>query len=74
MKFLRSVLPHITIILSLTVTVILVIDMFINSAMGFSSSPIYKWFCLLLCITSLVTSIFLIMRNRRAVRKKNKRK
>ncbi len=45
----RSVLSHITVGLALAVAVILVIDMFFNSAMCFAESMQFKYIVLALC-------------------------
>lgn len=46
----RSVLSHITVGLALAVAVILVIDMFFNSAMCFAESIQFKYIVLTLCV------------------------
>lgn len=51
-----AVLAHLTAALALAVAVVLVIDMFLNSAMGFAASREFKYMCLALCACSLVTA------------------
>lgn len=52
----NAVLSHLTAALALAVAVVLVIDMFFNSAMGFAASREFKYMCLALCACSLVTA------------------
>ena len=56
MRRFLSVLAHLTAALALAVAVVLVIDMFFNSAMGFAASREFKYMCLALCVCSLVTA------------------
>lgn len=52
----NAVLAHLTAALALAVAVVLVIDMFFNSAMGFAASREFKYMCLALCACSIVTA------------------
>ena len=56
MRYFRSILSHLTAALAITVAVILVIDMFFNSAMCFTASAVFKYITLALCACSLVLS------------------
>ena len=56
MRYLRSILSHLTAALAIAIAVILVIDMFFNSAMCFTASAVFKYMALTLCVCSLVLS------------------
>ena len=60
---LRRILPHICIVLSLTVLVLLILNLF-NPFMGFLSSAVSLWFLLALCLASLATAIILVWTDR----------
>lgn len=57
MRYFRSILSHLTAALAIAVAVILVIDMFFNSAMCFTTSSIFKYMVLALCVCSLTLSL-----------------
>ena len=57
MRYFRSILSHLTAALAIAVAVILVIDMFFNSAMCFTASSIFKYMVLALCVYSLTLSL-----------------
>lgn len=72
-RYIKAVVPHISIGFSLAFLVILIIDMFINDAMGFINSATFKWMCLINCVTTIVACAFLISRNKKdALRRKKK--
>lgn len=52
----NAVLAHLTAALALAIAVVLVIDMFFNSAMGFAASREFKYMCLALCACNIVTA------------------
>ena len=56
MKF-RNLLSHLTAALALAVAVILVIDLFFNSAMYLTAGHEFKYLCLTLCACALVCAI-----------------
>lgn len=60
MKTIKTILAHLTVSLSLALTVILVIDMFFNSAMGFVNSAEFKWLCLVFCVLSAACAVAFI--------------
>ena len=62
---LRRILPHVCIVLSLTVLVLLMILNLFNPFMGFLSSAVSLWFLLALCLTALATAIVLVWTDRR---------
>ena len=71
---LRRILPHVCIVLSLTVLVLLILNLFnpfmgflslFNPFMGFLSSAVSLWFLLALCLTALATAIVLVWTDRR---------
>lgn len=66
----KAVVPHISIGFSVAFIVILVIDMFINDAMGFINSGTFKWMCLINCVTTILSCGFLISKNRKDARRK----
>jgi len=61
---LKRILPHICIIISVMMIVFYVIDQ-INSAMNFINNDIYKTLLLVYSIIVIVSSIFMIVENRR---------
>ncbi len=69
-RYIKAVAPHISIGFSVAFIVILVIDMFINDAMGFINTDVFKWMCLINCVTTVVSCSFLIARNRRDARRR----
>lgn len=56
MKKAKTALAHLTAALALAVSVLLVIDMFFNSAMGFAASREFKYMCLALCACALAAA------------------
>lgn len=56
MKF-RNLLSHLTAALALAVVVILVIDLFFNSAMYLTAGHEFKYLCLALGVCALVCAI-----------------
>lgn len=60
----KRILPHICIIISVMMIVFYVIDQ-INSAMNFINNDIYKTLLLVYSIIVIVSSIFMIVENRR---------
>lgn len=64
MKRFLAFLPHLTLSVALATLTILIIDMFINEAMGFVLSIQFKWLCLILCLLSYAVAIVLIAENR----------
>lgn len=69
-EIVKAVVPHISIGFSVAFIVILVIDMFINDAMGFISSGTFKWMCLINCVTTILSCGFLVSKNRKDARRK----
>lgn len=63
MKIIKHMLPHITAALALAVMVILVIDTFVNNAMGFVYSGVFKRMCMLLCLLSIATGALAAVKN-----------
>ena len=61
---LRRILPHICIVLSLTVLVLLILNLY-NPFMGFLSSAVSLWFLFALCLAALATAILLVRTDRR---------
>ena len=61
---LRRILPHICIVLSLTVLVLLILNLY-NPFMGFLSSAVSIWFLFALCLAALATAILLVRTDRR---------
>lgn len=59
----RRILPHICIVMSLTVLVLLILNLY-NPFMGFLSSPVSLWFLLALCLSALATAIVLVRTDR----------
>lgn len=59
MKFIKRVLPHLTIILSLMLLTFFVIDR-VNSAMAFMTSEMSKWLFMAIAVCAIFTSIFAI--------------
>ena len=57
MRYLINILSHLTAALAITVAVILVIDMFFNSAMCFTASAVFKYMALTPCICALTLSL-----------------
>ncbi len=50
----KNIVSHLTAALALAVAVILVIDLFFNSAMYFTTGHEFKYLCLALCTCALV--------------------
>ena len=61
---LRRILPHICIVLSLTVLVLLILNLY-NPFMGFLSSAVSICFLFALCLSALATAILLVWTDRR---------
>ena len=61
---LRRILPHVCIVLSLTVLVLLILNLF-NPFMGFLSSAVSLWFLLALCLNECKSSRFRVWTDRR---------
>lgn len=57
MRCFRNILSHITAALAIAVAVILVIDMFFNSAMCFTASAVFKYMALMLCACALTLAL-----------------
>lgn len=57
MRYFRNILSHLTAALAITVAMILVIDMFFNSAMCFTASAVFKYMALALCVCSLTLAL-----------------
>ena len=57
MRYFRNILSHFTAALAIAIAVILVIDMFFNSAMCFTASAVFKYMTLALCACSLALSL-----------------
>ncbi len=69
---LRKIFPHVTIVLCNMYIVFYCIDR-VNSAMSFIDNSITKALLLVLCVLSIVNSIFLIGDNRNKVRRENRK-
>lgn len=69
LKYIKAVAPHISIGFSVAFVVLLVIDMFVNDAMGFINSGVFKWMCLINCVTTVISCGFLISENRKRTRR-----
>ncbi|MBR4474084.1 MAG: hypothetical protein IKS55_10650 [Oscillospiraceae bacterium] len=63
----RRILPHICIVLSLTVLMLLILNVY-NPFMGFLSSTVSLWFLLALCLAAFATAVVLIRTDRRSDR------
>ena len=63
----RRILPHICIVLSLTVLMLLILNVY-NPFMGFLSSTVSLWFLLALCLAAFATAVVLIRKDRRSDR------
>ena len=59
----KRILPHICIVLSLTVLVLLLLNLY-NPFMGFLSSPVSLCFLFALCLAALTTAIVLVWTDR----------
>ena len=57
MRYFRNILSHLTAALAIAVAVILVIDMFFNSAMCFTASAVFKYMAFTLCVCALSLSL-----------------
>ena len=71
--FLKSALPHLCLIMCLMLLVFFSIDQ-VNSHIGFMKNEFHKWLTLFLCFAVIFESGILISRNRRQIRKEEKRK
>ncbi len=71
--FLKSALPHLCLIMCLMLLVFFSIDQ-VNSHIGFMKNEFHKWLTLFLCLAVIFESGILISRNRRQIRKEEKRK
>lgn len=60
----RKMLPHATLIVAVMFVVFFCIDR-VNEAMNFLGAEISKWLLLIFCILSIVTSVLLIISQRR---------
>lgn len=67
MNLIRSILPHILVILSGICIVFLILDSY-NPTMNFINNPISNKLIWLFCILSIVNSIITIISNRKAFR------
>ena len=56
MQNIKLIIRHVTIGLAIAVAVVLIIDMFINSAMCFTERRVFKCMCLTLCLMAIVTA------------------
>ena len=72
LKILRKLLPHLAIILAGICIVLLVIDMFFNSAMVFVNNYMFKWLCLIFCFITLGLAGVQIHMNHTYIKRKNK--
>ena len=52
----KPIIRHVTTGLAIAVAVVLIIDMFINSAMCFTDRRVFKCMCLALCLMAIVTA------------------
>jgi len=68
----KKVFPHITIILSLMLLVLFVIER-MNSMMGFMTSVLSQWVFAALGVSAIVTSVLLIIEDFREERRKQER-
>ena len=71
--FLKSALPHLCIIMCMMLLVFFSIDR-VNHHIGFMKNEFHKWLTLFLCLAVIFESGILISRNRRQIRKEEKRK
>ena len=71
--FLKSALPHLCLIMCLMLLVFFSIDQ-VNSHIGFMKNEFHKWLTLFLCLAVIFESGILLSRNRRQIRKEEKRK
>ena len=71
--FLKSARPHLCLIMCLMLLVFFSIDQ-VNSHIGFMKNEFHKWLTLFLCLAVIFESGILISRNRRQIRKEEKRK
>ncbi len=71
MKGLRTLLPHVGIILSLMFITLFIVDKF-NGAMNFLGNDISKALLLLFSLVSVGNSCFLIHQNRKQARQRGK--
>jgi len=69
----KKVFPHITLILSLMLLVLFVIER-MNSMMGFMTSVLSQWVFAALAVSAIVTSILLIIEDFREERRKQERR
>jgi hypothetical protein len=69
MRIIRSVLPHITIILSGIFIVLLILDNY-NPTMNFLSNPVSTYLFWAYCILSIINSIIIVAVNRKAWKEK----
>jgi len=73
MKMIRSVLPHILVVLSGVFIVFLVLDGY-NPTMNFINNPVSLKLFWAFCILSILNSAIIIVLNRKEWRKKNEEK
>jgi hypothetical protein len=71
--FLKSALPHLCLIMCLMLLVFFSIDQ-VNSHIGFMKNEFHKWLTLFLCLAVISESGMVISKNRRQIRKEEKRK
>ena len=70
---LRKILPHVSIVMCNMYIVFYLIDR-VNSAMSFINNSITKALLLIMCIISIVNSVYLIRDERRRIAARNRRR
>ena len=73
LKPVKSALPHLCLIMCLMLLVFFSIDR-VNHHIGFMKNEFHKWLTLFLCLAVISESGMAISRNRRQIRKEEKRK
>ena len=72
MNWLRAMLPHLTLVLSLFFIVLTILDYF-NPLMRFIANPLSLTLLVLFCLIAILTSVFAIQDRRKCIRMQNEK-